>query len=125
MKFNFTPCCFMTSYIALFISDLIFQTQVRVAMQGAPHELKFLSSPDALSTAHPPALAVFDLSSGELDALQRFRQTFPDVPTLAFLPHVQTQLYEQAQALGCTRVVSRFEFSKNIRKLLTELTSNV
>ncbi len=115
----------MQSYIALFIPDLIFRTQVRLAMQETPHELRFSLSPDTLPEVPPPALAVFDLSSGELDALEHFRQRFPNVPTLAFLPHVQTQLYEQAQALGCTRVVSRFEFSKNIRKLLTELASNV
>ncbi|RFM25371.1 MAG: hypothetical protein D0433_00310 [Candidatus Thermochlorobacter aerophilum] len=115
----------MSSYIALFIPDLIFRTQVRLAMQDTPYELKFCISPDTLSEAHPPALAVFDLSFGELDQLERFRQRFPNVPTLAFLPHMQTQLYEQARTMGCTKVVSRFEFSKNIRKLLMELASNV
>lgn len=115
----------MPNYIALFISDLMFQSQVRVAMQGAERELRFLSSPETLPDDAPPALAVFDLSSGNLDALRLFREKFPDVKTLAFLPHVETQLYEQAKALGCSRIVSRFEFSKNIRKLLAEPFPNV
>lgn len=115
----------MPAYIALFIDDLMFQSQVRVAMQGAEQELRFALSPEALSADDPPALAVFDLSSGNLDALRRFREKFPDAKTLAFLPHVETQLRQQAEALGCSRVVSRFEFSKNIRKLLAEPLPNV
>lgn len=115
----------MSNYIALFITDLVFQSQVRVAMQGAEHELRFVHSPEMLSADEPPMLAVFDLSSGDLEALRLFRKKFPAVSTLAFLPHVETTLRQQAEALGCLRVVSRFEFSKNIRKLLTEPYANV
>ncbi|MDW8020535.1 MAG: hypothetical protein RMI34_10720 [Chloroherpetonaceae bacterium] len=105
--------------IALFITDLLFQSQVRVAMQGSDAELMFVSSPDALPADTTPTLAVFDLSSGNLESLRLFREKFPAVPTLAFLPHIHTDLKAQAEALGCTRVLSRFEFSKNIRSLLT------
>lgn len=108
----------MMPSIALFITDLLFQSQVRVAMQGTDAELLFVTSPDALPAAPPPSLGVFDLSSGDLSALRQFRQKFPTVPTLAFLPHVATDLKAQAEALGCTQVVSRFEFSSNIRQLL-------
>ncbi|PIO47594.1 MAG: hypothetical protein CMR00_09450 [[Chlorobium] sp. 445] len=115
----------MSNYIALFITDLVFQSQVRVAMQGAAPELRFVFSPQMLPADEPPALAVFDLSSGDLEALRLFREKFPEVATLAFLPHVETTLRQHAVALGCLRVVSRFEFSNNIRKLLTEPYANV
>lgn len=114
----------MPAYIVLFIDDLMFQSQVRVAMQGAKQDLRFVPSPEALAPDDPPTLAVFDLSSGNLDALRRFCEKFPNAKTLAFLPHVETHLRQQAEALGC-RVVSRLEFSKNIRSLLAEALPNV
>jgi hypothetical protein len=111
------------SNVYLFIDDLIFRSQVQVALQGSPTAFEFIASPEQISPhdsqlIDSSTLAVFDLSAGDVSHLKTFREKFPLAQTLAFLPHVLADVRTQAEALGCGRVVSRFEFSKNIRALL-------
>jgi len=40
------------------------------------------------------------------------------VKTIAFLPHVNEELKQKAVALGCSSVIPRFEFTKNMRTIL-------
>jgi hypothetical protein len=105
--------------VYFFIDDLIVRSQVQVALQESSASFEFITSLEQISSPDDSSmLAVFDLSTGDVSMLKQFREKFPSAQTLAFLPHVREDIRAAAVSLGCQRVVSRFEFSKNIAALI-------
>lgn len=105
--------------IYLFISDIIFQSRIDNELRNLELKGKFVKSVDDVQELNKQSFAIFDLSDEtHLDALKKFREKFSQVKTVAFLPHVNEDLKQKAVSLGCSSVIARFEFTKNLRAIL-------
>jgi DNA-binding NarL/FixJ family response regulator len=85
--------------------------------------LRICTTPDALLaeiSKATPKLVVVDLNSRNqpLEAIQRMLVTAPNMPLVAFLSHVQTELAEQARAAGCREVMPRSKFTNDLATIL-------
>jgi CheY-like chemotaxis protein len=74
-----------------------------------------------------PALILVDLNAraGPLDALRDLQAAGNQIPVIAFLSHVQTELAEQARAAGCTEVMPRSKFTQNLAAILERAKAGV
>ncbi|MGQ9806628.1 MAG: hypothetical protein ACUVRP_11220 [Chlorobiales bacterium] len=105
--------------IYLFINDMIFQSRIDNELRNLDLRGKFVKSVDEVQELGKQSFAIFDLSDpNNLENLKRFREKFSQVKTLAFLPHVNEDLKQKAVSLGCSSVIPRFEFNKNMRTIL-------
>jgi hypothetical protein len=110
--------------IYLFINDLIFQSRIENELRNLDLIAHFFGSSDELKEIDSkkiasPRFAIFDLSSNNsLQSLKAFRERFPQIRTLGFFPHVNEELKQNALALGCSSVIPRFEFTKNLSDIL-------
>ncbi len=105
--------------IYLFISDMLFQSRIENELRNLDLKGKFVKSVDEVQELGKQSFAIFDLSeSNNLENLKRFREKFPHVKTLGFFPHVNEELKQKAVALGCSSIIPRFEFTKNMRAIL-------
>ena len=53
-----------------------------------------------------------------LATIARLRATQKELPVVAFLSHVQTELARQAKAAGSTQVLPRSVFTQNLAEIL-------
>jgi CheY-like chemotaxis protein len=67
-----------------------------------------------------PALIIVDLNArgGALEVLRELQAAGNQIPVIAFLSHVQTELAEQARAAGCIEVMPRSLFTQNLPDIL-------
>jgi CheY-like chemotaxis protein len=77
--------------------------------------------------AAAPMLIVIDLDAAACEPLSFIRQLKEDdqlctIPLLGFVAHVNTGLQQQAREAGCDRVLARSVFSRDLPKLLRELS---
>ncbi len=74
-----------------------------------------------------PALILVDLNArgGPLEALRELQAAGNQIPVIAFLSHVQTELAEQARAAGCAEVLPRSKFTQNLAAILGRAKAGV
>jgi CheY-like chemotaxis protein len=74
-----------------------------------------------------PALILLDLNArgGPLEALRDLQAAGNQIPVIAFLSHVQTELAEQARAAGCAEVMPRSKFTQNLAAILERAKAGV
>jgi CheY-like chemotaxis protein len=74
-----------------------------------------------------PALILVDLNArgGPLEALRALQAAGNQIPVIAFLSHVQTELAEQARAVGCAEVMPRSKFTQNLAAILERAKAGV
>ncbi len=108
------------------IDDLIFETKIRSTAQ-AVGACVMLIKPDSdigkYLLEHRPTLLIVDLGSTRERGLSavtaaRCHRHVPRI--LAFLPHVDTHLAEQAVRDGAHEVMPRSRFSKELPNILAE-----
>jgi hypothetical protein len=58
-----------------------------------------------------------------LETIERLGQSHRAVPLIAFLSHVQTDLAERARAAGCTNVMPRSKFTRDLATILAAAKS--
>jgi CheY-like chemotaxis protein len=75
---------------------------------------------DANANESLPALIILDLNvrGGALEALRDLKAAGNQIPVIAFLSHVQTELAERARAAGCQDVMPRSKFTQNLAAIL-------
>ncbi len=100
------------------VDDLFFRAKLIETARHTGVELACFATPEDLveeARAHPPALIVLDLNAAH-DPLRAVEQLAPgnSMPLIAFLSHVQTDLAERARRAGCTEVMPRSQFSKEL-----------
>ncbi|MBC8043276.1 MAG: hypothetical protein IAF08_07505 [Rhizobacter sp.] len=108
--------------IHLVVTDFIFRSQIEVAAKNAGVEIAFIHQPSDVQSEDARMAVVFDLSTVSVETVKFFREKFPAAEMLGFLPHVDGAKRESAEAVGC-KVMSRFEFSKNLPAILRNITS--
>jgi len=104
------------------VDDLFFRAKLVETARQTGVELACFAAPDDLveeARAHPPALVVLDLNAAN-DPLRAAEQLAPgnSMPLVAFLSHVQKELAERARLAGCTEVMPRSQFSKELPVIL-------
>lgn len=111
----------MAKVIAL-MDDLFFQMKVAETAKHLGLELKVAANSDALMGLLEPApnLVIVDLNarSEPLTAIERVRAARKDLKVVGFLSHMQRELAEQAESAGCTEVMPRSVFTKNLAAIL-------
>jgi len=104
------------------VDDLFFRAKLVETARLTGVELACFATPDDLvaeARAHAPALVVVDLNA-RVDPLRAIQQLAPGnpMPVVAFLSHVQADLAESARRAGCTEVMPRSQFSKELPTIL-------
>jgi CheY-like chemotaxis protein len=116
-----TEDTFMGRAVAL-MDDLFFQMKVAETAKHLGVEFKIATTGEALlSLLDPPTkLVIIDLNarSSPLATIERVRATQKELPVVAFLSHVQTELAAAARAAGCTDVLPRSVFTQNLAAIL-------
>ena len=118
----------MADVVAL-IDDLFFQAKVVETAKHLGLDLRVCGTPDALLAEiakQPPGLIVVDLNarSEPLAAIERLPADAREIPLVAFLSHVQTELADQARAAGCREVMPRSLFTRNLATILAQAKSH-
>ncbi|MEX2141951.1 MAG: hypothetical protein WD894_21980 [Pirellulales bacterium] len=105
-------------------SDLVFSSRLAGAGQRLGVAVSAVSSIDAaVARVHGDSigLVILDLSSANVDpqvAVSRLRESQPDLAVIAYAPHVHENRLRAAAAAGCTEVLTRGQFDRQIEDLL-------
>lgn len=107
------------------LDDLFFMVKINEAAKRAGIPIEFLKTEiDVLDRAKAhPALIIFDLNYGGVDALKLVETLKADAETkeislIGYLSHVQGELKLKAQGAGCDAVMPRSAFSQNLPQIL-------
>ena len=107
------------------MDDVFFMAKVKSAASLAGMGIEFAGDYDGAMArlASGPTLVVVDLISSKTDPLRLIETIKKDggPPIVAFLPHVQTELRQQAQALGADHVWARSVLAEKLLAILRTL----
>jgi CheY-like chemotaxis protein len=108
--------------VVALMDDLFFQMKVAETAKHLGVEFKVAATGEALaSLLDPPTkLVIVDLNarSQPVATIERVRATEKELPMVAFLSHVQTELAAQARAAGCSEVMPRSVFTQNLASII-------
>ena len=108
--------------VVALMDDLFFQMKVAETAKHVGVEFKVAGSGAVLGTMleAPTKLVIVDLNakSEPVATIAQIRATQKELPVVAFLSHVQTELAAQARAAGSTEVMPRSVFSQNLAGIL-------
>jgi len=104
------------------VDDLFFRAKIVETARLTGVELACFATAEDLveeTRAHAPTLVLMDLNSGPtaLDAIKQLAAG-NSVTVIGFLSHVQAELAESAREAGCTIVMPRSQFSKELPTIL-------
>lgn len=117
----------MAQVVAL-VDDLFFQAKLIETARQLGIELRSCTTPDALLAEvakEAPKLVVVDLNARNqpIEAIERMKAEANGIPLVAFLSHVQVELAERARAAGCSEVMPRSQFTRNLATILAQAKS--
>jgi CheY-like chemotaxis protein len=108
--------------IVALMDDLFFQMKVAETAKHLGVEFKVAANGQVLAgMLEPPTkLVIVDLNSRNdpVATIALLRATHTELPVVAFLSHVQTELAAQARAAGSTEVMPRSAFTQNLANIL-------
>jgi DNA-binding NarL/FixJ family response regulator len=119
----------MARVLAL-VDDLFFQAKISETAKHVEVDLRVSATPEALLdeiARGKPNLIVVDLNarSSPVESLVRIQSSAENVPVIAFLSHVQTELAQQARAAGCRTVMPRSQFTRDLATILARAKSDI
>jgi len=117
----------MAQVLAL-VDDLFFQAKILETAKQLGIAVRTSTTSDALLAEiakDAPKLVIVDLNARgmPLRAIERVCAAAPGVPLIAFLSHVQTELAQQARTAGCTQVMPRSQFTRELATILAQANS--
>jgi len=112
----------MAAVVAL-VDDLFFQAKLLETAKQLGVDLRTCVTPDALVAEvakESPGLVIVDLNAraNALEAIERVRSAGGSIPLIGFLSHVQVDLAERARAAGCSNVMPRSKFTRELATIL-------
>ena len=117
----------MTGKILAVMSDLFFSVKINDAAKKLGMTAEFVKDKTvALEKARAkPPLIILDLNCDTADPLGLITaiKADPDtvgIPIVGFISHVQTELKQQAQEIGCDTVIARSVFAQNLPAILDQ-----
>jgi len=101
------------------IDDIFFQAKMAETARHTGVEMKTFSAGDALLAAMnegSPSLVIVDLNARQspTETIASLRSRDSQIPVIAFFSHVQTELALRARQAGCTEVMPRSKFTKDL-----------
>jgi DNA-binding NarL/FixJ family response regulator len=104
------------------VDDLFFRQKIVETARLTDVEVACFATPQDLvdeARAHAPALILVDLSSTQnpMEAIETLGAG-NSAPIIGFVSHVQVDLAESARRAGCTEVMPRSQFSKELPAIL-------
>lgn len=117
----------MAEVVAL-VDDIFFQAKMQETAKHVGITLRTCASPEALLgeiETCTPRLIVVDLNSRNqpMEVLERLQSSASTIPRLAFLSHVQVDIAQRAREAGCTNVMPRSKFTRDLAAIFTEAKS--
>ena len=117
----------MADVVAL-VDDLFFQSKLVESAKQVGVELRTCSTAEALAeqiAGGTPRLVIVDLNArgNPIEALRRVQAMGREIPLIAYLSHVQTDLAESARAAGCREVMPRSKFTRELATILSRAKS--
>jgi CheY-like chemotaxis protein len=114
----------MAQILAL-VDDLFFQAKILETAKHLGITVRTATTGDALlaeMAKEAPKLVIVDLNARGMpvQAIERVCAAASGVPLIAFLSHVQTALAQQARAAGCTQVMPRSQFTRDLATILAQ-----
>ncbi len=114
--------------VLAFVDDLFFQAKILETAKQLGVAMRTYTTSDALLAqiaAEKPKLVIVDLNArnAPLQAVAQVYAAAPGLPLIAFLSHVQTELAQQARAAGCTQVMPRSQFTRDLATILAQAKS--
>ena len=104
------------------MDDLFFQMKVAETAKQLGVEFKAATTGEALLTMldPPTKLVIIDLNArgSPVATIEHLRATHKEMCVVAFLSHVQTELAAMARAAGCTDILPRSLFARNLAAIL-------
>ena len=104
------------------MDDLFFQMKVAETAKQLGVEFKVATTGEALLTMldPPTKLVIIDLNArgSPVATIEHLRATHKEIRVVAFLSHVQTELAAMARAAGCTDILPRSLFTRNLAAIL-------
>lgn len=107
------------------VSDLLFAAKINEAAKRAGVSVVYVTDHEQvmeMAGSHPGVI-ILDLNLTSADPLALIRKLKADeqlkqISLIGYLPHVQTELKQEAQRLGCDMVMPRSAFSLNLAQIL-------
>ncbi len=117
----------MAQVLAL-VDDLFFQAKILETAKQLGIAVRTATTSDALLAEiakETPQLVIVDLNArgAPLQAIERVCAEKPGLALIAFLSHVQTDLAQQARTAGCTQVMPRSQFTRDLATILAQAKS--
>jgi DNA-binding NarL/FixJ family response regulator len=114
--------------VLAFIDDIFFQAKLMEAAKHIDVSLETCASVEAVAAAlaaQRPKLLIVDLNAraDAFLAIAMLQAEAPDVPLVAFLSHVQTELAERARAAGVSELMARSRFTRDLATILARAKS--
>jgi DNA-binding NarL/FixJ family response regulator len=114
--------------VLAFVDDLFFQAKILETAKHAGVEVRTFTTSEALLAAikkQAPQLVIVDLNSRNkpLEAIESVCHVAPGLALIAFLSHVQVELAQRASAAGCSRVMPRSQFTRELATILAQAKS--
>jgi CheY-like chemotaxis protein len=112
--------------IGMLVDDMFFASKINAAAVQAARQIERIKTREQLEqlAAAPPSLVIVDLNSDRIDPIEsiEFLKSTPDlrdIPVVAFVSHVQTELIRRAQAAGCDHVLPRSAFNQMLGEIVS------
>jgi len=108
------------------MDDLFFSSKITEAAKTLGLNIEFIKNTDGLIEklkSQKPSLLIFDLNSKACNSIEiiknlKLSPTLKDILVLGYLSHVQTELKEEADKVGCDLILPRSKFSKELKEIL-------
>lgn len=114
--------------ILVLVDDLFFHTKMLETAKHLGVEMKSFTTGEALldeMDKQQAKLVIVDLNAHQspLETVASLRAGDSEIPIIAFFSHVQTDLGIRARDAGCTEVMPRSKFTKQLAAIFTRAQS--
>ena len=106
------------------VDDIFFQAKMMETAKQVDVELKSFSTGEALLAGwgkQQPKLVVVDLNARQssMEVITAVRARRAEIRVIGFFSHVQTELGQRARDAGCTEVMPRSKFTKELAAIFS------
>ncbi len=107
------------------VDDIFFQAKMMETAKQVGVELKSFSTGEALLAdweKQQPRLVVVDLNARQspMEVIAAVRTHHAEIRVIGFFSHVQTELAQRAHDAGCTEVMPRSKFTRELAAVFSQ-----
>jgi len=107
------------------VDDIFFQSKMMETAKQVSAEMKSFAAGDTLLAElerQKPKLVVVDLNARQspMETIAAIRAREANIRIVAFFSHVQTELANRARQAGCTEVMPRSKFTRDLATIFLQ-----